>query len=212
MGIKRSLLDARPGRDLDRSLQDLNCTDTTSTAPCPNHRYSHRFWLLCCYGILLSIVASGCVRRRMLVCSNPPGALVYVDNVEVGTTPCAVNYTYYGTREIRLVKDGYETLTVNQPFPTPWYEIPPLDLVSETMVPYEIRDERQVTYNLLPQMMVPGEQLLSRAEQLRRSTHGGRNIPLFAPDPASGTQPGAETLPYGGESLPAPASAPFSPP
>ena len=68
-----------------------------------------------------ALPASGAVRRRLNVNSNPPGALVYVDNQEIGTTPCSVDFTYYGTREVRLIKPGYETLTVNQPIPTPWY-------------------------------------------------------------------------------------------
>ena len=86
---------------------------------------------------------------------NPPGALVYVDNQQIGTTPCSVDFTYYGTREIRLVKPGYETLTVNQPIPAPWYQIPPLDFFSENLVPTKIRDNRTVIYNLAPQVIVP---------------------------------------------------------
>ena len=102
--------------------------------------------------------------------SNPPGALVYVDNQQIGTTPCSVDFTYYGTREIRLIKPGYETLTVNQPIPTPWYQIPPLDFVSENLVPTKIRDNRTVTFDLAPQIIVPTEQLVDRANQLRQET------------------------------------------
>jgi len=40
--------------------------------------------------VLLAIVLlpaqSGCVTRRMTIRSNPPGALVYVDDYEIGTT------------------------------------------------------------------------------------------------------------------------------
>src|SRR5215475_1753834 len=95
------------------------------------------------------------VRRRLNINSNPQGALVYVDNQQIGTTPCGVDFTYYGTREIRLIKPGYETLTVNQPIPTPWYQIPPLDFVSENLVATKIRDNRTVTYDLAPQVSVP---------------------------------------------------------
>ena len=31
----------------------------------------------------------GCVQRRMVVRSNPPGAVVYVDDYQIGTTPVA---------------------------------------------------------------------------------------------------------------------------
>ena len=73
-------------------------------------------WLVACTG--------GCVERQMTIRSDPPGALVYVDGYEIGITPVITPFTYYGQRKIRLVKDGYETLTVIQPVPPPWYEFP----------------------------------------------------------------------------------------
>jgi len=107
----------------------------------------------------------------MMIRSNPPGALVYVDDYEIGVTPVSTNFTYYGQRKIRLVKDGYETLTVMQSIPAPWYQIPPLDFFSENLVPGEIRDHQTFTYPLTPQRVVPTDQLLGRAENLRRGTH-----------------------------------------
>lgn len=138
---------------------------------------------------LLTVVAlSGCLRRRMMVRSNPPGAMVYVDNQQIGATPCSTDFVYYGTREIRLVKPGYETLTVNQPIPAPWYEIPPLDFVSENLVPREIQDYRTLSYNLSPQVIVPTDQLLGRAEQLRQATGQGAVLPAMAPGVPVGLQ------------------------
>lgn len=119
---------------------------------------------------LTMLPAIGCVRRRLNVRSNPPGALVYVDNQQIGTTPCSVDFTYYGTREIRLIQPGYETLTVNQPIPMPWYQVPPLDFFSENLTPQKIRDNRTVTYDLAPQIIVPTEHLIDRANQLRQQT------------------------------------------
>ncbi len=164
-----------------------------------------------------------------MVRSNPPGAMVYVDNQPVGTTPCATDFIYYGTREIRLIKPGYETLTVNQPIPAPWYEIPPLDFVSENLAPQKIQDYRTVSFNLVPQVIVPTEQLLGRAEQLRQNTQQGAVLPAAATsvpgittpvipalptiptDSPAGPEfipPGAQTLPPSGQilqPLPAPA-------
>ena len=89
---------------------------------------------------ILALAGSGCVERRMIIRTNPPGALAYVDDNEVGLTPVAISPIYYGNRKIRLVKDGYETLTLIQSVPPPWYEIPPLDFFSENLVPGKIRD------------------------------------------------------------------------
>jgi hypothetical protein len=115
-------------------------------------------------------VVSGCVERRVVIRTNPPGALAYVDDNEVGITPVAISPIYYGNRKIRLVKDGYETLTVLQAMPPPWYEIPPLDFFSENVVPGKLRDMRTFDYQLQPQGVVPKEELLARAENLRRGT------------------------------------------
>ena len=132
---------------------------------------------LACILAVGSLLLTGCVRRRLMVRSNPPGAMVYVDNQPIGTTPCATDFTYYGTREIRLVKAGYETLTVNQPLPAPWYQIPPLDFVSENIVPHKIQDYRTASFSMVPQVIIPTEQLIARGEQLRQSTQQGAVMP-----------------------------------
>ena len=109
----------------------------------------------------------GCVRRRLTVRTNPPGALVFIDGQEIGRTPVATPFTYYGTRKFRIVKDGYETISVNQPFPSPWYQLPPLDFVSENLVPNEIRDERVVDFELVPKTISATSDVLTQADQLR---------------------------------------------
>jgi hypothetical protein len=178
----------------------------------------HSLQIMVCLILASLMVLPGCVRRRLMVRSNPPGAMVYVDNQLIGTTPCATDFIYYGTREVRLVKAGFETLTVNQPIPAPWYQIPPLDFFSENLNPHKIQDFRTVTYDLTPQVMVPTEQLLNRAEELRQSTLEGAVLPtapVVAPVVPPGTpvvlppgvQPGVtapETLGPALNTLPAP--------
>jgi hypothetical protein len=166
-----------------------------------------------CLTLALCTLLPGCLRRRLMVRSNPPGAMVYVDNQPVGTTPCATDFVYYGTREIRLVKPGFETLTVNQPIPVPWYEVPPFDFVTENVVPRKIQDYRTVSYNMVPQVIVPTEQLLSRAEGLRRSTLQGAVLPATATSmpgittPLLPAEPTPEPIFPGPELVPTPAAA-----
>ena len=147
------------------------------------------------------------MQRRLTIRSNPPGALVYVDDYQIGTTPVSTDFVYYGTRKVRLVKSGHETLTVLQPIPTPWYEYPGLDFISENLVPGEIRDERVVEYQLQPQMVVPTEQLRERGENLRQGASGP---PVAAPPapPSYGAPP--ESRP-GPPASPPPATRPGSP-
>lgn len=137
--------------------------------------------IACCL-LLIATLVPGCVRRRMTVRSHPSGAAVYVDHQEIGTTPVSTPFVYYGTRKIQLVKDGYETLTVNHQVSPPWYQIPPLDFFSENLYPGEIRDERIVDLELEPQRVVSPPELLGRAQQLRDSSRRtGPVMPTVVP-------------------------------
>ena len=94
--------------------------------------------------LLLAVAgSSGCMYRRLTIRSDPPGALVMIDGREVGFTPYSTDFIYYGTREITLIKDGYETLTVMQPVPPPWYQIPPLDFVSDNFLPFKVTNRHE---------------------------------------------------------------------
>jgi len=124
--------------------------------------------------------ASGCVQRRMTIRSNVPGAQVYVDNYEIGRTPVSTDFIYYGQRDIRLVKDGYETLKVKQTVNAPWYQYPGLDFFAENVWPWEVRDERNFNYQMQPQYLVPTETILSRAEELRSQNAVQATAPVVA--------------------------------
>ncbi|MDG1991244.1 MAG: PEGA domain-containing protein [Pirellulales bacterium] len=168
--------------------------------------------------VALLLMSIGCVQRRMTVRSNPPGALVYVDDYQIGTTPVSTDFVYYGTRKIRLIKDGYDTLTVQQPFPVPWYEIFPLDFVTENLWPWEIRDERVVDLAMIPAGTVPAETVVSRAELARRSAGSGPPVPVApvaVPPPSfspSTTPASPNVLPQAPvEPLPSPTAGPVFP-
>jgi hypothetical protein len=171
------------------------------------HRFRPR--TLCVLLVVLVCAATqGCVQRRLTIRSNPPGALVYVDDYAIGTTPVSTDFVYYGNRKVRLVKSGYETLTVIQPIPAPWYEYPGIDFVSENLVPREIRDERVVEYQLQPQMIVPSQQLLGRAENLRHGA-GVPQMPLPPPPEVRPNGAPAATSPFAPQPRP---GLPASPP
>ncbi len=150
------------------------------------------------------LAGGGCVERRLTVYTNPPGAQLFVDDYEIGTTPVSTDFVYYGPRKIRLVKDGYETAVIMQPIPTPWYEYFPADFITENLVPGHIRDERKVTYQLQPTVQVPTDQLVGRGEALRQNARIGaaanaqvRVTPAAGAAPIT-TLPGPETIPPGG--------------
>lgn len=131
--------------------------------------------------LLCLLSQSGCVRRRMTVRSNPPGAKVYVDDQEIGTTPVSTYFTYYAGRKVTLVKDGYRTETVYQNINAPWYEYPGIDFVTENIYPWEIRDERVLEFQLVPEEAVAPDRLIANGERLRQNAREGNFTPLIKP-------------------------------
>jgi hypothetical protein len=119
------------------------------------------------------MAAGGCVRRRLTVRTTPPGAVVSVDNQVIGTTPASSSFVFYGTREIRVEKDGYRTETVQRRINPPWYQYPGIDFVAETLWPWELRDERIIDVELVPQVLEPTADVLMRADQLRGQSRAG---------------------------------------
>jgi hypothetical protein len=109
----------------------------------------------------------------MMVRSDPEGALVTIDRQTVGHTPVAVPFTYYGTREIRLEKDGYEPLEAKERLRPPWYEWFPLSFLTAHFSLRERRDVRALDYRLAPKQLVDENELLFRAGQMRTDVSRG---------------------------------------
>jgi len=158
--------------------------------------------LLLAIALFATLSSTGCVRRRLTVRTQPPGAQVFVDDQEIGTTPCSSSFVYYGTRKVTLIKDGYRTETLYQKLNPPWYQIPPLDFASENLLIREIRDERIVDVQMVPQEIVPQAKLLERASALRNGALTGQiTLPPGASSPPPNIGLPGDGLP-GGEPIP----------
>lgn len=117
---------------------------------------------------LSTLFLTGCVKRTLLIESDPPGALVYLNDQEVGRTPITVPFTWYGTYDVRLEKDGYRTLHTEQELEQPWWENPGPDLFAEA-IPNK-RVERSWFFELAqasPADDVDPDILLEHARQMR---------------------------------------------
>ena len=159
-----------------------------------------------CVLLLAAACSNGCMRRRMNIISDPPGAVVTIDGYPIGTTPCSTEFTYYGQRSIRLVKDGFETLEVLQPVNGPWYQAPPIDFVTDNVWPGQINDERTFKYVLTPRAVEDPQLLRARAEALRNRSHAAAGVPIVMP---ASTPPGM--IPPGSIQVAPPAGVPNGP-
>jgi hypothetical protein len=142
---------------------------------------------------LLAPALPGCVERRMTIRTNVDlqgGALVYLDNEEVGYSPVSTGFTYYADREIKLVKEGYETVTLIQPIRAPWWDSLLLEFFSENLWPFTLRDERQFHFDLPPAASVSTGEVIQRGQQLRKEAELGAEL-------VPGVRPAAAAAPLG---------------
>ena len=142
----------------------------------PHYAQSRKVIPLGLIALIASALLTGCnsVHRRMSIRSDPPDALVIVDGKEIGYTPTHMDFTYYGTREIKLVKDGFETLTTMQKVKAPAYQWVGPDFITDNFLPFKVTDRHDFQYRLQPQRMVPTNELLDRANSLRSESQFGQ--------------------------------------
>lgn len=134
------------------------------------------------YGLVLVgvILTQGCVDRRLTIVSDPPGALVTVNNRDIGAAPVDVPselFLYDGVYDITLRKDGYETLRIHQELKAPWYLRFPFDFFAEVLWPFPIRYHRELVYQLQPPIPVSRDTLLNSAQELRSYGQQIRSVP-----------------------------------
>lgn len=119
-----------------------------------------------CVGV--TALAGGCMQRSLEITSEPEGATVYLNDVEVGRTPLEVGFTYYGEYDVLLMKDGYEPLRTRADAVAPVYEHPPLDLAAEAM-PWGVRTRVPWHFVMTPLPATAEEKAAAEAALLDRA-------------------------------------------
>lgn len=125
--------------------------------------------------LLVTLAAvSGCVEQTMTITSDPPGALVYMNDRELGRTPLTRDFTWYGTYDVQVRKDGYQTLNARSPVVAPWWNWVPFDLVAN-LLPLHLADRQKLHYVLAAEPKTVDEQLLlDRAKDLEGELGAGK--------------------------------------
>jgi len=89
------------------------------------------------------------VRRSLTIRTDPPGALIYVNDQLKGESPVTYDFQWYGWHRVMVRKEGFERVEDRQLLRSPAYLWIPFDLAME-LLPFPIRDERTWHYTLSP--------------------------------------------------------------
>jgi len=146
-----------------------------------------------------------CVERKMIIRSDPPGALIALDGVDTElATPAEIPFDFGGTRGITLIAPGKKVVETTIKVQDPWYTYFPLDIGAEFLWPGTIQDVQTFDFKMdgyqpidramMPELRKKLDEVKLRAAQYRA---GGSEGPGTTPPP-----PPATTTP------PAPAATP----
>jgi PEGA domain-containing protein len=120
--------------------------------------------VLCLFGV-------GCVQRTISITSEPTGALVYLNDDEVGRTPVTVPFVFYGVYDVRLEAEGFKPLWTTQRAVAPWWETVGIDIFAEAIP--DKKSELFWHFTMDEQAAaedVDADVLLDHAKQMRAAT------------------------------------------
>jgi len=126
-------------------------------------------------------LSGGCVERRLLVRTDPPGAEVTVNGDRVGRAPVSWRFDHYGDVLVEVEKPGYEPTQQVVKLRAPWYQKPVVDFFSDVLLPARVHDEHEVELRLEPRhRLTPGEiergvsETARAADRLRKEAETSR--------------------------------------
>jgi hypothetical protein len=140
--------------------------------------------LLASWGVL----ATGCVRRTITISTDPSGAMVWLNDREVGRSPVDVDFDFYGTYDVRLERAGYEPQMTSGDAKSPWWDTVGLDLVAEVL-PFRFHSRVEWHYALEPIDDDP-EALTRRARDLRSQVPEAQTPTEQVPPPPANDEAG----------------------
>lgn len=129
-------------------------------------KYNTLVFLVLC--LIMSLVLCGCVERQLTINTTPQGALVVLNDEEIGISPVTVSFNWYGDYNVRIIKDEFETLKTHRKLKGPWYDKFPFDFFAQIVNPKRIVDSYEWTFELSEKQTPSKEDLVKAAEELRK--------------------------------------------
>ena len=117
--------------------------------------------------LIVIILLTGCVERQLTINTEPQGALVLLNDEEIGESPVTVSFEWYGDYNVRISKEGYETLNTHRNLKAPRHDKFPFDFFA-MLSPKRKVDYYQWDLKLEQRKQIDREQLIQNAEELKK--------------------------------------------
>lgn len=117
--------------------------------------------------LVAGLSVGGCVERKLTINTEPQGALVFLNDEEIGESPTTVSFEWYGHYNVRISKEGYETLKTHRELKSPWYDEFPFDFFAQIVYPGRIVDSYEWTFELSPKQQIGRQELIRKAQEAK---------------------------------------------
>jgi len=126
-----------------------------------------KLFTLIVINLIMCLLLSGCVERKLTINTQPQGAIVLLNDEEIGASPVTVSFNWYGDYNVTIRKEGFETLKTHRRLKGPWYDKFPFDFFAQILNPKRIVDSYEWTFELAPKQQINREQLIQNAQDLK---------------------------------------------
>ncbi|MFA5424042.1 MAG: PEGA domain-containing protein [Phycisphaerae bacterium] len=117
--------------------------------------------------VIMLLTLTGCVERKLTVHTIPEGALVTLNDEEIGRAPVTTSFEWYGDYNVRVSMPGYETLETHRKLDRPLHDRFPFDFIANNLTSKQIVDEYEWTFELQPKKEIGRDELIEQATELR---------------------------------------------
>ncbi len=120
--------------------------------------------------ILVCVVLAGCGggwQRELIIKTEPPEALVVLNDEEIGLSPVTVSFSWYGDYSVRVSKEGYQSLNTHRELKAPWYDGFPFDFIAFFLWPKRTVDSYEWTFELTPYQPPERDALIDSARKFQ---------------------------------------------
>ena len=104
------------------------------------------FWIFLCV-----LISTGCVKRSIIIQTDPPAANVWINEHLMGRSPVTYEFITHGRYKFQIEKNGFQPIVVREMVRAPIYQWIPLDFIFEWMVPVHLEDKHSFRYVLRTQ-------------------------------------------------------------
>ncbi len=118
--------------------------------------------------LIASLLLSSCVERRLTINTEPQGAIVVLNDEEIGTSPVTTSFEWYGDYAVRISKEGFQTLKTHRKLKAPWYDYCPFDFFANCVNPKRTVDSYEWSFTLAPLTEPNREDLIQDAQKLKK--------------------------------------------